>query len=93
MFVCLFLITLSYASAKAVELYTRDNPNINVTQIPGYFDDQEHLDLNEADFKIAWTFTDFWERETLDSPKYVKQLAWFDHYVNNEVTREYVDFH
>ena len=53
--IVILIITFSYATKTAIELYHRDNPIIYENYIYDYFGHENGLDLNEHNVKFAFT--------------------------------------
>ena len=70
-----------------------DNPIISTLVLPSFFSDQDILNLEENNFRLAFTIENTLDRERRDDPRYVKWSARFYGTKNGEGFLEYLDFH
>ena len=71
----MFILVMIYASLKLIQLQDRNNPNISQFLEENIYDHTEKLDLNEAQFRIAFSVEGFHDREMKDDHRYVKYLV------------------
>ena len=73
---CLILIIVFiYANVKFIQLYEGSNPVINEISMPEYYEATESLNLNEINFRMAFTVEGQFETERKDSQSYAKFLV------------------
>lgn len=72
-----FIITLVliYASIKLNQLINRDNPNINETDIADHYSIEDRIDLNDINFRMAWSVEGVLDEQNRDDPRYVKWIV------------------
>ena len=72
-----FIITLVliYASIKLNQLINRDNPNINETDIPDHYSIDDRIDLNDINFRMAWSVEGVLNAQNKDDSRYVKWIV------------------
>lgn len=71
--VAVLTLTLIYSVIKLTQLIDKHNPTINEVTIPDYFTIYEKLNLNEANFRMAFTVENaFGKKKRMDDPRYVK---------------------
>ena len=73
----IFVITMIYATIKLIQLFDRHNPNVTQFLERNVYDYREKLDLNEANFRIAFTVEGYLDRMMKNDPQYVKYLVRF----------------
>ena len=71
----ILLLTLGYSILKAIQLTSRSNPSINVSTIPSYFDVTETVNLNEINFRLAFSYRSYNSKELVDDPRYVRWIV------------------
>ena len=67
-------LTLIYSSIKLVHLFSGKNPIINNLTIPAFYSAYDKVQLDDINFRMAFTVEGFLERKMRDDPRYVK---WF----------------
>ncbi len=68
----LYFILAAYAYQKAIILFTKSNPQININVDKNHYHADELLDLNELGFKIAFGLYDYWTYKDIDDPNYIR---------------------
>ena len=69
-------LTLIYATVKLTHLIGKQNPNINIVTIPNYYAPENRLNLNDANFRMAFTVENvLGKKRRKDNPKYVKYVV------------------
>ena len=71
----IFLLTLSYAALKLVELLVGRNPTINDSNIDGFFDKSTTLNFNEIGWRMAFTIEDEFHSRRIQDSRYVKWIV------------------
>ena len=69
------LLSLAYAILKGIDLVTRHGPTINDYQIPSYFEISKTVNLNEIDFKFAFSIRNYHTHDLKNDPSYVKWIV------------------
>ena len=69
------IILVFYGSLKFSQMVTRAQPQVNDTILPSHLENSETLNLNEINFKFAFTINNFQTGVTKDDPHYVKWIA------------------
>ena len=73
---CLVLITvLIYSNIKIIALVNKLDPELNVVTSLNYVAAEEKLNLNEANFRMAFVVEGFADRKRKADPRYVKYIA------------------
>ena len=68
----IFVILLSYGSLKCFHLITKHNANVTIVEDLDVFDFSEKLNLNEVNFRFAFSVVGYHSREIKNDPRYVK---------------------
>ena len=68
-------LVFTYAVIKGVQLINRSNPIMSEIMVPGYYSPIDMINLNEINFRMAFTIEGYLERKRKDDPKYVKLLG------------------
>ena len=66
---------LIYASIKLNQLINRDNPNINETDIPDHYTIEDRVNLDDINFRMAWSVEGVLDNQNRDDPRYVKWIV------------------
>ena len=69
-----FLLTLAYATLKMIDLVTRNGPNIVVNETSAFFEPETLVNVNEINFRFAFSLENFLDNKRRDDPRFVK---WF----------------
>lgn len=69
-----FLLTFGYATMKMIDLVNRKNPNIVINDIFAFFEPTTLVNVNEINFRFAFSLENYLDQERRDDPRYVK---WF----------------
>ena len=72
---CIFMIALSYGLLKMTHLLDKANPNVTVVNDKDVYDFNDILNLNEINFRMAWSIEHYLTREMINKPQYVKYLV------------------
>lgn len=91
--ILVFAITIMYACLKTIHLVYKANPLINEVPNPGYFSNKDALNLNDLDFRFAFTVENYMTGQVRDDSRYVK---WIIRFFGKEDTVPYervVDYH
>ena len=67
-------VSLIYSIIKIVQMVNGDNPIISDLMLPSHYGPEDKLNLNEINFRLAFSIEGFVIRERKDDPRYVK---WF----------------
>ena len=67
-------VSLIYSVIKIVQMVNGDNPIISDLMLPSHYGPEDKLNLNEINFRLAFSIEGFVIRERKDDPRYVK---WF----------------
>ena len=70
------VVMLIYGSIKLIHLFDKHNPIVGSFYEKNYFDYKERLDLNQIDFRLAFSVEGYHDRVFKNSSKYVKYFAW-----------------
>lgn len=71
----IMVVMLIYASIKMIQLINRTNPNIAQFLEKDVYDSTTRLNLNEINYRVAFTVEGYHSRERKDDHKYVKYLV------------------
>ena len=69
------VVMLIYGSIKIIHLFSKHNPNVVSVYEKNYFDYKERLDLNQIDFRLAFSVEGYHDRLFKNNPEYVKYFA------------------
>lgn len=75
--IAIFALTLIYASIKMIELVGRRNPTINDSKIDNEFPASETVNLNDINWRMAFSVENFGTRDAIFDPRYVKWIVRF----------------
>ena len=90
---CVFLLTLAYASLKMVYLSSRRNPTVNDSKIDGYFPSSETVNLNEIGWRMAFSIENMETRKQIRDPRYVKWIVRLYKKHPEGLTEQHLPFH
>ena len=71
---CIFLVTLAYATVKVIHLQSRHNPQIVESSLPSFYANEDMLNMQSIGFKAAFSFVNYLDKELKDDPRYVKWI-------------------
>ena len=71
----ILVILLSYGTLKIFHLVTKHNANVTIVEDLDVFDFTETLNLNEINFRFAFSVVGYHSREIKNDPRYVKYLV------------------
>ena len=69
------IVMMIYSTIKLIHLFDKHNPNISQLSQKNVFDNKEKLNINEIDFKFAFSVESYLHRNILDDPKFVKYIV------------------
>ena len=73
---CLIIALMAaYAAMKFSHLLERHNPNLSQYTETNIFDDNDRLNLNEINFRLAFSIEGYLDKEMKNDPRYVKYLV------------------
>ena len=75
MTVIIFSIMLTYSTIKFVQLTEKHNPNISQFMEKFHHDYNTQMDLNEINFRLAFSVEGYHTRKIKDDERYVKYLV------------------
>ena len=70
-----FALTLAFTVIKFSHLTAKANPTINKLTIPAHYSALDKVQLDDINFRLAFTVEGFLERKRRDDPRYVKWFA------------------
>ena len=70
----IMIITFSYATSKFIDLSQKKDPFITQSVEKDFYNVEEGLNLNQANFRFAISATNF-DNEARNDPRYVKWIA------------------
>ena len=73
--ISIMTLVFTYAVIKGIHLAQGSNPIMSEVMIPGYHSPTDMINLNEINFRMAFTIEGYLERKRKVDPKYVKLLA------------------
>ena len=86
-------LTVTYAILKCIQLLNRENPTINDYPIEEYFGVAETVNLNEIEFKFAFSYRNRETHSLVDDPSYVKYIVRKTGIRNGTEYEELLPFH
>ena len=87
------IVVLYYALLKFIQLKERQNPNITTFPVLANYYEDSPLNLNEIDFKIAFSFESK-AKQVIDDPRYVKAIVSIESVdVNAHVSETIIPHH
>ena len=89
----IMLIMLLYAALKFIQLIEKDNPTVAESHIDSYYSPQDHLNLTDIDFRVAFTIEGVFESESKIDPRYTKILILYRGKSNGEEIETSLGFH
>ena len=89
----IFVVMLIYATIKAIQMYEHHNPQVSQYTEKTVFDFNEKLDLNEINFRLAFTVEGYHSREQKNDPRYVKYLVRIFGIHNGKEYERFIPFH
>ena len=72
MSVILVGVLIAYGMMKLLQLLDKHNPNLAQYTETNVFDFNDQLNLNDIDFRFAFTIEGYLDQEMKDDPKYIK---------------------
>ena len=75
MTISIYILTLWFASLKAIILVNGTNPNISVVRQLNHFSANEIVNLNEINYRLAFIVENYAVKETKYDSRYVKYIA------------------
>ena len=91
--VLILSLTVTYAILKCIQLLNRENPTINDYPIEEYFGVAETVNLNEIEFKFAFSYRNRETHSLVDDPRYVKYIVRKTGIRNGTEYEELLPFH
>ena len=70
-----FALTLAFTIIKFTHMADKANPTINKLTIPAHYSALDEVQLDDINFRLAFTIEGFLERKRKDDPRYVKWIA------------------
>ena len=89
----IFMIALSYGLLKMIHLLDKANPNVTVVNDKDVYDFNDILNLDEINFRFAWSIEGYHSREMINNPKYVKYLVRKVGRKDGESFEKVMDYH
>ena len=87
------VVMLVYASIKVIHLLSKHNPNVVMVHEKNFFDYKDKLDLNQIDFRLAFSVENYHTREFKNDPRYVKYLVRIYGVENGEEYEHIIKYH
>ena len=84
---------LVYGTIKIIHLFSKHNPNVVTVYEKNNFDYKERLDLNQIDFRLAFSVEGYHDRVFKNSSQYVKYFARIFGVNNDEEYEVMLDLH
>ena len=72
MSVLVVTVLIAYGMIKLLHLLDKHNPNLAQYTETNVFDFNDRLNLNDIDFRFAFTIEGYLDHEMKDDPKYIK---------------------
>ena len=69
------IIWLAYAALKFEQMMSKHNPFISLMTEENIFDYTTRIDLNEINFRMAFSIEGYLDSEVKDDPRYVKYIV------------------
>ena len=92
--VAILITTLAYTTLKFTELYTKADPFINETSIQDYYAQDDTLNLDEINFKFAFSIEGYFDVQDKNNPKYLRQyLRMTESFVDGSVKAISLPYH
>ena len=73
--VIIYLIMITYSTIKFVQLSQKHNPNVSQYTEKNFFDSSERVNLNEINFRLAFSVEGYHTRQMKDDEQFVKYLV------------------
>ena len=89
----ILMLTLAYTLMKFSDLYTKNNPVVSEIIIQDYYSQTDELDLNDINFKFAWSVENYYEEKRKNDSRFVKTLVTLEKKVNGVRTTRILPFH
>ena len=87
------IIFFAYGAIKFGQMMSKHNPFISEITEQNFFDYETRLDLNEINFRMAFSVEGFLDREIKDDHRYVKYIVRIFGKRNNVEYQEMIPFH
>ena len=73
--VLVITLTLMYSTMKFIDLMERKNPQLIEQELSEYFETSSVVNLNDINFRMAFTVEGFLDKERKDDPRYIKYMV------------------
>ena len=89
----LAVVFIGYALIKLTHLLDKKNPLIAETKETNFYDFNTRINLNEIDFKMAFTVEGYQDKKIKDDPRYVKFIARMYYRIDGVKSYKLLDVH
>ena len=73
--VLVITLTLMYSKMKFIDLMERKNPQLIEQELSEYFETSSVVNLNDINFRMAFTVEGYLDKERKDDPRYIKYMV------------------
>ena len=91
--IILTLTILAYGSNKALELYRKNNPVVNVVKMPNAIDEDEIINIGESDFKFTFSLERSFAQFIADDPTFMRLRVRHYGRKNGKYFQNFLPFH
>ena len=89
----IFVVFIIYGSIKMIHLLSKHNPQVSQVLEMDVFTFEDELELNDIDFRVAFSVEGYHSREMKDDPRYVKWLVRFFTIEEGQEVETMIPFH
>ncbi len=90
---CLTVVFLGYASLKLTHLVEAKGPSISEFKELNWYDYTTRLNLNDIDFKMAFSVEGYSDKKIKDNPMYVKLIAFLTYKIDGVESQDVLSLH
>ena len=91
--IMLILTILAYGSNKALELFKKNNPVVNVVRKPNAIDEDEVINIGESDFKFTFSLERSFGSFIADDPVFMRWRVRHYGRKNGKLFQNFLPFH